>query len=301
MKPLGFVGIGTMGRPIAGRLMDAGYQLIVHDVVPGSGAALEEQGAIRADTLEDVGTKADIVFLSLPGPQQIANVVTGDKGLLDSLRSGSIIVDLSTNSLQLARELAASCAEAGITYLDAPVSGGVMGARAGTLSIMVGIDDEDAWPVVEPLLGCVGKKIVRVGPVGAGSLVKLVNNQIFLCASVLIQEAFVLGARAGIASEALLDILNESSASVYVRKSAFVLGRDFDAELFRLSIASKDIDLALESAHALGVSMPMTSAAQGVYHEALKLGHGNQVFHATIQVLERRANTQVQEPENGRS
>ncbi len=286
---IGFIGTGTMGTPIAKHLLSAGHELTVHDAVAAATSALTSAGAASAASIADVSRAADVIFLSLPGPKEIEAVV-GE--LLDAAAPGSTVVDLSTNAVANARSLAERCAGRNLEFIDAPVSGGVVGAERGTLSVMVGAT-ESGFARIESLLDCFSKEAFHLGPAGSGTLAKLVNNQIFLCTSVLLQEGFVLGAKAGMDANDLKRILDASSAGLYTRKAAFLLSRDFDKAVFKLAIAEKDVAVALESAHALGVDMPTTAAAHAVYRDAVERGFGAEVFSATLKALEARAGTIV--------
>ena len=286
---VGFIGLGNMGRPIAGHLQRAGHQLAVFDVVPAAGAALVEAGATAAPDIATLAAASDVVFLSLPGPAEVDQVVSA---VLADLAMGSVVVDLSTNSVEGARAMADRGAAVGVAFVDAPVSGGRAGAEAGTLAVIVGGDGE-AVERVRPLLETFSANVFHVGPSGAGALAKLVNNQIFLCASVLIQEGFVLGAKAGMDATALLEILKASSAGTVVGAANVFLTRNFDNVSFKLSIAEKDVAVALASARALGVAMPTTEAAHAVYRAAIDDGLGDKVFTATLRTLEERSGVEV--------
>lgn len=286
---VGFIGLGNMGRPIAGHLQRAGHQLAVFDVVPAAGAALVEAGATAAPDIATLAATSDVVFLSLPGPAEVDQVVSA---VLADLAMGSVVVDLSTNSVEGARAMADRGAAVGVAFVDAPVSGGRAGAEAGTLAVIVGGDGE-AVERVRPLLETFSANVFHVGPSGAGALAKLVNNQIFLCASVLIQEGFVLGAKAGMDATALLEILKASSAGTVVGAANVFLTRNFDNVSFKLSIAEKDVAVALASARALGVAMPTTEAAHAVYRAAIDGGLGDKVFTATLRTLEERSGVEV--------
>lgn len=286
---VGFIGLGNMGRPIAGHLQRAGHQLAVFDVVPAAGAALVEAGATAAPDIATLAATSDVVFLSLPGPAEVDQVVSA---VLADLAMGSVVVDLSTNSVEGARAMADRGAAVGVAFVDAPVSGGRAGAEAGTLAVIVGGDGE-AVERVRPLLETFSANVFHVGPSGAGALAKLVNNQIFLCASVLIQEGFVLGAKAGMDATALLEILKASSAGTVVGAANVFLTRNFDNVSFKLSIAEKDVAVALASARALGVAMPTTEAAHAVYLAAIDGGLGDKVFTATLRTLEERSGVEV--------
>jgi 3-hydroxyisobutyrate dehydrogenase-like beta-hydroxyacid dehydrogenase len=292
MTDIGFIGTGTIGGPMASRLIACGHQLCVFDLDPAATQPQQAQGARRAASVAEIAQTCETVFLSLPGPPQISEVVQGTAGLLAHAGKLTTIVDLSTNAIELNRQLAALAAEKQIHYLDAPVSGGKVAARDGTLAVMVG-GDPAAYEVVRPLIECIGQHVFYLGPSGAGTLTKLVNNQIFLCASVLIQEGFVMGAKAGMDPSAILKVLKVSSAGSLLARAPLVLSRKFDMDIFRLSIAAKDIEVALASADAVGAAMPMTRAASDIYQQALAKGLGAADFFATVKVLEALAGIEL--------
>ena len=292
MPRLGFIGTGTIGAPMAAKLIEHGHPLLVFDIARDATAALAAQGAVVAASVAAIAGVCTTVFLSLPGPPQIEQVVLGVDGLLEQASALTTIVDLSTNSVALSRRLAGIAQAHGLRYVDAPVSGGKVAARNGTLAVMLG-GDETTCSEIRPLLECFGKHIFYLGPAGAGTLTKLVNNQIFLCASVLIQEGFVMAAKAGMDPSALLEVLAVSSAGSLLNRAPLLLSRKFEQDLFALSIAAKDVAIALDSARAVGASMPMTAAACAVYQEALDQGLGRQDFFATVKVLERQAGIEL--------
>lgn len=297
---VGFVGIGTMGLPISRHLLGAGHEMVVFDVDAAQSAPIVDAGATKEPSPRAVAETADVVFLSLPGPAEVDAVVRGDDGLLAAENGAAAVVDLSTNSVSMVRALADACDKRNVSFLDAPVSGGAVGAEQATLTVMVG-GDEQTCAQVRPLLDCFAETVAYVGPSGAGTLAKLVNNQIFLCASVLIQEGFVMAAKAGMDTGQLLDIVGKSSAGMYLRLAPLLFGRRFDEVMFKLAIAEKDVGVALESAHDLGVEMPMTVAARGVYQDALAMGLGDEVFYATLKVLEAKAGVAVPPPRRDNS
>ena len=289
---LGFIGLGTIGGPMAMKLHAHHPALRVFDIAAAATGVFTERGAQVAVSIADLAAACTTVFLSLPGPSQIAEVVLGADGLLSNARALTTIVDLSTNSVSLNREIAAAARTKNINYLDAPVSGGKSAARAGTLAVMVG-GDEPAFYAIRPLLQCFAEHIFYMGQTTAGTLTKLVNNQIFLSASVLIQEAFVMGAKAGMDPSALLEVLKVSSAGPMLSRAPLVLSRKFDLDVFALSIAAKDIAIALDSARAVGAVTPLTAAACEVYQAAIKQGLGAEDFFATVKVLEAQAGIEL--------
>jgi 3-hydroxyisobutyrate dehydrogenase-like beta-hydroxyacid dehydrogenase len=284
---IGFIGTGTMGAPMAGHLVAAGHDVRVYD--RSTAAMASVAGATVATSATDAAAGAACVFLSLPGPPDVDDAV--DEVLAADPSPGHI-VDLSTNSPDVVRRLHERCAAAGIGFVDAPVSGGRIKAESGELAVLVGGDAADV-ATVEPLLQPFAAQVFHVGPPGAGTVAKLVNNQLFLAASVLVQEAYVLGAAAGLEPSELHGIIRASSAGPYAALAPLLLGRDFDDVIFRLDIATKDLTLAAETAGAHGVGVPVTQAALDVYRAALDAGLGAKAFHATLVEVERRAGIEL--------
>jgi len=289
---IAFIGLGTMGVPIAGHLVRAGHEVIGWDVAASALSLAGTRGVIPARGAEEAVTGAEAVFLSLTGPAQVQDALEGAGGVLRAVRSGALIVDLSTNSVEMTRRLAKESAKAGAVFVDAPVSGGKAGAEAGKLAVMVGADAE-TFARLEPLLRAFAARVFHAGKSGDGALAKLVNNQIFLGASVMIQEAFVFAAKAGMDSSKLLEILQASSAALVAGNARFFLARNFDDVIFKLSIAEKDLAVAVESARAIGAPAAAAEAARGVYAAAREAGLGDKVFTATLRVLEQDAGAEV--------
>jgi 3-hydroxyisobutyrate dehydrogenase-like beta-hydroxyacid dehydrogenase len=291
-EPLGFVGVGTIGNPMAERLLGAGHALVVHDVRREAAASLEARGARWSASAREVAAACRVVFTSLPGPREIEAVALGADGLLAGARPGDVHVDLSTSSLAAVRALAAAEARAGVALVDAPVSGGAHGARQGTLAVMAS-GERTAFERVQPLFDAFAKRVFFLGESGNGTLAKLVNNQIFLCAGLLLQEGFVLAAKAGLDAKTLLEVVRASSAASYAGLADLTFARSFDQAFFTLALAEKDVSLALASAQALGVPMPVTSAAHGTYARAASAGLGAKSFLATLLAIEEAAGTRV--------
>lgn len=283
---VGFVGVGTMGAPIAAHLVAAGHDVAVFDVVAAAASAIE--GARPARSPADAANGAVCVFLSLPGPAEVDAAVTGADGVLAAGEPPQVVVDLSTNAPDVVRLLHERCATVGVGFVDAPVSGGRVKAVSGELSVMAGGDATDL-DAVRPLLDTFAAQVFHVGPPGAGTVAKLVNNQLFLAAAVLVQEAYLLGAAAGLDPATVHGIVRASSGGPYAAMAPLLLGRQFDDVLFRLDIAAKDLTLAVSTAEAHGVDVPASAAALGVYRAALDQGLGHQAFHATLLALEERA------------
>ena len=286
---VGFIGTGTIGAPMAKRLVDAGHRLVVCDRVEAATAPLVAAGASRAASPHEVAAACRVVFTSLPGPREVDQVAAG---LLEAARPGDVHVDLSTSAYDAVRALAAREAAAGVHLLDAPVSGGAHGAAQGTLTVMAS-GERAAFERVEPLLGAFGKNIFYLGASGSGTLTKLVNNAIFLCGGLLVQESFAMAAKAGLAPSRLLEVVQKSSGAAYAGLAKLLLGRGFDNAFFQLALAEKDVALALASARGLGVPMPVIEAAHGTYARALEMGLGPKLFAATLLAIEEAAGARV--------
>jgi 3-hydroxyisobutyrate dehydrogenase len=278
---------------MAARLVAAGHPVSVHDARREACSELLRGGASWADSLGSLAAAVDVALLSLPGPPQVEAVVGGSEGLLAGMAAGSCIVDLSTNALATVRELAASCAERGIDYLDCPVSGGMQGAAAGTLVLMVG-GEAGALERVRPILQALSREIIHFGPSGAGTVAKLINNQLYLAGEVLFYEGLVLGAKAGLDIPALLEMLEATGVGgVHTRLAPRLLDRNFDDRTFALALAEKDVGLALAAGRSLGVPMPTTAAAHRLFAEASVEGPADRNFWIAFELLERRARIRV--------
>jgi len=286
------IGTGTMGAPMAMQVIAAGHRLRVADRIPAALADLVAAGARSFEDAAAAADGADVVLLSLPGPAEVIDAVTGDRGILAAEQLPPTIVDHSTNDVATVRALHARCAAAGVAFLDAPVSGGVAKARTGSLTVLVG-GSTDQLESVRPILDCVGEHILHVGPSGAGAIAKIVNNQLFLAAGLVVQEAYVLAAALGMAPDDAHAIIGVSSAAPYAALAPLLLGRRFDDVIFRLDIAAKDLELAVASAGEAGADVPLTAAGAALYADAVAAGDGNLAFHATLLELERRAGVEL--------
>ncbi|MCY3569355.1 MAG: NAD(P)-dependent oxidoreductase [Chloroflexi bacterium] len=299
---IGFIGTGNIGNPMARKLIEAGNQLVVYDIRPETMENLLELGAEPARSCEEVAASCSVLFTSLPGPVEVEDAIDGVEGILQGGLIGTIHVDLSSNSITMVRRLAELEEAHGITYIDAPVTGGVPGAEAGTLTVL-GSGDANAFERVRPLLEQIGSNIFHLGEAGAGCLFKLLNNVIILCGSQIVQEALVLGTKAGLDPEDLVEKLRLGTARPYMGLAPYLLGKRFDNPSFTLRLAEKDVSLALEAARVNQVPMPVANAAHQTFLRALSAGLGEQSFLATLQALEAAAGHEVPvtEIEGGRA
>ena len=292
---VGFIGLGTMGRGMALNLCRAGHDLVVHDLVRASGAVLEEAGATWADTVAELAGSVDVVFTSLPGPVEMREIGTGQKGLLSALKPGSAWFDLTTNSPTVVREVHAVAREHGVDLLDAPVSGGPKGADSGKLAIYVG-GDREAFDRVGPVLDAIGDQILYVGEIGAGNTAKLVHN----CTSMIIRsgiaEVFTMGVKAGVEPAALWHALRQGAigrARTFDRVGDRYLQEAFDPPSFALALANKDLRLALELADEFDVPMRAARLVQEDFQEALDRGWGNRDSQTPLLLQNERAGVTI--------
>lgn len=290
---IAYIGTGTMGKPMATRLFNAGFDPVIYDAYKVCADSLIEMGARWADTLQDVCEQAKIVLLSLPGPVEVNAVVAGPGGLLEGLAPGSIIVDMSTNSVSMVRELAAKAADKQIAFIDSPVTGGLKGSTEGTLVLMVGGASEHLEQV-RPILDELSREIVHLGDVGTGTAAKLIHNQLYLCGEVIFYEGLALAAKTGIDQQALLKILNMSGAGgIHSKVADRIIERRFDDNTFALALAEKDVALSLEAGRALDVPMPTTTAAHQLFIEGKAAGLSKKNFWSVIELVEQHANTKI--------
>lgn len=292
---VGFVGLGRMGAHMARNLVSAGHDVTVFDVRPEAVEVLVELGASAATSATGVTPGAEFVFTSLPGPAEVIGTWQGDDGLLASLDTGAVGIDLSTVGADTSRAVEAEARSRGKRYMDAPVSGGVGGAEAGTLSLMVGGAEED-FEEAFPVLSAIGdpEKVYRCGDVGAGSVTKLVNNLIGMTTNVVIAEAFSMGVKAGVDANTLWDVVTASSgnSATLAQWKSSVLQRDFTPG-FMLALGHKDSRLALELAAQLDIPMPVTSVARDRLAAALVEGWGEEAVAVVARLQEREADTVI--------
>ncbi len=266
---VGFVGLGNMGFPMAGRLAEAGYLVRGFDIDPAARERFAKAtGAVAAETPAEAAGGATVVVLMLPSSPVVDAVLVGD-GLLDRLAPGTILVDMGSSEPMRTRDLAARAASRGVAMVDAPVSGGVAGAKAGTLTIMAGGDAEPV-ETVRGLLGVLGRKILHVGPVGAGHALKALNNLLSATHLLVTSEAMLAGQEFGLDPAVMLEAINGSSGrsgSSETKWPRFMLTRGFDSG-FGLRLMLKDMRIAVGLARAVGRPSRLGEAAAELWAEA---------------------------------
>jgi 2-hydroxy-3-oxopropionate reductase len=286
VERVGFVELGIMGAAMAGNLLEAGHELVVHNRSRTKAERLAQQGASVADSPSEVAEGSAIIITMLPGPPQVEEVVAGEGGLLEGAGEGSLIVDMSTSSPLLARQLASMARERGIGMLDAPVSGGDVGARDGTLSIMVGGEDDD-FERARPLFQVMGETVVHVGGTGAGQVVKACNQIVVALVIEAVAEAMVLGTKAGVAPGKVVEVLSGGLASnkVLEVKGEKFLSHDF-APGGKVEYHRKDLGIALEAGREYGVMLPVAALVEQMFGALETKGRGGWDHSALITLIE---------------
>lgn len=267
---IGFVGLGHMGRPMAGRLAAAGYQVCAFDASPDVMRSIDGSGGLTAAPSLAAAGEAGRVILMLPDSDVVEQVLLGSTGLLASLKPGSLVIDMSSSDPSRTRDLAARAAGHEVTLVDAPVSGGVSGAVAGTLTIMVG-GPEPSLRGLRPVLETMGSRVVHAGGTGAGHAVKALNNLMSAAHLLASSEALIAGRRFGLDPAVMLEIINGStgrSGSTENKWPRYVLTGRYDAG-FPVRLMVKDIKLALEIERATGTPSAVSEATVAAWSEAL--------------------------------
>jgi 3-hydroxyisobutyrate dehydrogenase len=291
---VGFIGLGQMGRHMAASVIRSGRDLAAFDLRPETRDDELLAGATWAGNAREVAEQSEIVITSLPAPPQVETAVYGPDGVLSGLRPGSWYVDMSTSTPNQIREIAAEADKRGIGVLDAPVAGGIRGARLGSLTIMVG-GPVDAYEACLPVLATIGEQIIHVGGTGAGHVAKLVNNVMSIVNGLTAMEAMVVGTKAGLDPNKLLEVVEAGTgASDALNIIRYVVLRGhFDPAKFALSLAAKDLRLAVEYAEELGVPMHVVSGASQALSDAEKSGLADRDWSSYITAVEAAAGVEV--------
>jgi 2-hydroxy-3-oxopropionate reductase len=283
---IGFIGLGAMGRPMARNLVSAGFDVVVHNRSAGSVRELVAAGARAAASPGEVARDASVVITMLPATADVEAVVCAPGGVLEGAAPGTLIIDMSTIAPAAAASLAARAAREGCVFLDAPVSGGDVGAAAGTLSIMVGGDAEHV-DRARPVLEVLGSTIVHVGAHGAGQTVKACNQIVVAGTIAAISEALVLGASAGVEPGVIVDVLRGGFADSRVLE---VRGENYSTRRFepgfRAALHLKDLGIALETAHRAGVPLPATAAVTQLFAAMDARGYGDRDHSGLVLLVE---------------
>lgn len=281
---IAFIGLGVMGEPMCRNLAArAGLPVIAFDLRPEPLARLAELGIKTATSLAEAIDAADTVILSLPGESELRKVCLDPGGVLAYARGGQVVIDSSTAPPALARELAERFAAKGVEFADAPIARTRQAATEGTLSIMVGASDE-LFARIRPLLALMGSEITHCGPVGAGQVVKLLNNMVLFETVNAVCEALVIGTRAGLDGKLLLETLARGSADSFALRNhglKSALPEVYPVDAFSVRYALKDLNYALALAHETGVKAQGAELLHGLFERAIEAGFG-EAYHPVI-------------------
>ncbi|MGF6661484.1 2-hydroxy-3-oxopropionate reductase [Paraburkholderia atlantica] len=292
MKKAGFIGLGIMGKPMAANLLKNGVSLAAF-TRSGVPAELTQAGAVGCDNPAAVAANADVIFIMVPDTPDVERVLFGENGLASALRAGQTVVDMSSISPMATRDFAARVRETGADYLDAPVSGGEVGAKAGSLTIMVG-GEQATFDSVKPMFDMMGKNVTLIGAVGAGQVCKVANQVIVAATIEAVGEALLLASKAGVDPARVREALMGGFASSRILEvhGERMTKRTFDPG-FRIELHQKDLNLALSTAQALGVSLPNTATCQALFNACV--AHGGKAWDhsAMVRALEVLANHEI--------
>jgi len=293
MAKIGFIGLGIMGKPMAQNLIKAGYELTVYDIVAERMNDLTKAGARQGTSSKDVASKSEIVITMLPNSPHVREAVLGPGGVLEGAKRGTILIDMSSIAPLASREIAAKAQEQGVAMLDAPVSGGEPKAIAGTLAIMVG-GPEETFEQVRDILARMGSFVTRVGDIGSGNIAKLANQIIVALNIAAMSEAMVLATKAGVDPEKVFQAIRGGLAgsAVLDAKMPLALQGNFKPG-FRIELHIKDIANALDTAHELGVPVPLSGVVMEILQALRADGKAANDHGGIIQFYEQLAKVQV--------
>lgn len=293
---IGFIGAGTMGAPMILNLRKADFEVMVYVRREEVRAQMVQAGCVTTDTYAELAEGCDAVLLCVPNDAVVEEIVAGPEGLLSSAKKGLVLIDHSTVSPYTSRKLFELSAEKGAAYLDAPISGGPMGAEAGTLTIMVG-GEKAVFEAMLPAFDAMGKNIRYMGASGAGNITKLINQLIIGVTQAALSEGFVLGTKMGVDPRAMYDIIATStgnSTMLHRTVPECILKRDFTPK-FTIDLLHKDLKLANEMGRQEDVRLLASTIAEQVFQEAHNLGHGAKDISALLLPLEELSQTIVKD------
>ena len=294
MATIGFIGLGNMGAPMAANLAKAQHHVTGYDLVAKASADLAATGGHAAATAVEAAAAGDIVVTMLPAGPQVRAVYLGPEGIIARAKPGALLIDCSTIDVETARAVAAAAAEAGFAMLDAPVSGGTIGAAAGTLTFMVG-GDNATFARAEPILQAMGRTIVHAGPSGSGQTAKICNNMILAASMIAVCEGFALAEKLGLPAQTLFDICSTSTSQCWAMTGycpvpgpvpAAPSNRGYAAG-FSAANMLKDLRLAQQAAGATATATPLGAAAASLYQLYVDSGAGGLDFSGIMQLLRR--------------
>jgi len=291
---VGFIGVGMMGTPMVRRLVEAGYSVIAYDINPQAMRRVEEMGAETSTSAKEVAERCNPIITILPNSDDVEEVVLGPDGIIEGGSEGTVLIDMTTAYPLNTKKIAEEMAKRGMRLLDAPVSGGVVGAEKGTLSIMVGGDPE-LVEICRPLLQVMGKNIFHMGEVGSGHTMKAVNNFLSGCTMAATSEALALATKAGLDPKKVVDVLQVSSGRSYATDFKFpryVFPRTFD-DGFRLELLYKDLGILTRLGRDLGAPMFIANVIQQIVGLAVSKGYGKRGHTSIAEFIEKWASADI--------
>lgn len=295
---IGFIGVGNIGHPMAGQLLNAGHALTIHDVRREAGSDLVAAGAAWADSPAALAGECEVIATCLPGPPEMEKVCLGPSGILEGVEPGALYVDHTTNSPLLVRRVHATLAAKKVQMLDAPVSGGMEGAQTRDLLVMVG-GERAVFERARPVLDAMAKRVLYTGAIGTGSIAKIMHNCATFTLDLVMAECWTVGVKAGIDPAVIVDAFNQAALghmmSLKVRLPATYLRGNFEAR-FSLALARKDLGLALELARVTEVPMRLAALCEQEMIEAMARGWANRDSSIVLTLQEERARVQVRLP-----
>ncbi len=286
---IGFIGLGNMGNPMAGNVLKHGYPMTVFDLNPKSMENLVAAGAKAATSANQAAANADVVITSLPGTPEVEKLYLGAGGLIEAAKTGAVLIDLSSVLPSTPRKIEAAAKAKGLQFLEAPVSGGVTGARAATLAIMTG-GDTAVLEKVRAVLQHIGPNIVHVGPVGAANTLKAINNMMSNVNAIAMMEGLVVGLKAGLDLGVMADVIKKSSgnSNALARVDRAIMPRNFEPG-FKVALMNKDLETFNSIAKELHVPVSFSNVAQRYQQAALAAGLGEKDTSVVFTVIEQLA------------
>ncbi|MGC8660070.1 MAG: NAD(P)-dependent oxidoreductase [Desulfomonilaceae bacterium] len=271
-----FIGLGTMGEPMASNILKAGHDLVVNNRTKSKEELLASKGAKRAATPRDAAREAEVVITCLSDTADVERIILGEEGVIQGAQPGTVVVDMSTISPEATRKIAETLAEKGISMVDAPVSGGSEGAIYGTLAIMIGGASQDVERVM-PVLEAMGKTITHVGPIGAGQITKAINQTVIAGVYLSVAEGVALGLKAGLDMEKVVKAISNGAAASWVlsNRSGNMINNSYPLG-FRVKLHQKDLKIAIETARKLGVTLPVAALVDQIETGLIANGYGDE-------------------------
>jgi 2-hydroxy-3-oxopropionate reductase len=293
---IGFIGLGIMGKPMVKNLLKAGHKVTTYDIVPAGMDDVAAAGAERGSSPKDVASQTDIIITMVPDGPEVEQAVLGSNGVIEGVKKGSTVIDMSSISPLVAQKVGAALEAKGIDFLDAPVSGGEPKAIDGTLAIMVG-GKKEVFDKMEPILKTMGSTVTLTGKIGAGNVTKLANQIMVAVNIAAMGEALALATKAGLDPETVFNAVKAGLAGSTVLnvKAPMVYSRNFKPG-FRIRLHQKDLRNALLAAESLKVSLPLTSTVQNMLIDLMNNGKGDLDHSAIVQVIEEASAVEVKKP-----